>query len=574
MLLWAPLALALELDAQLDRDEISLGDTVELQLRVDDAVSIDAPDFSALEQDFDILGQNRRSHNMIVNGKLSSSTIWSLTLLPKRKGFVAIPPLELNGAVSPALKLRVRPRDQTDPAAAGELLFVDASVDKDSVFVQEQLIYTIKIFASSVDLYDATFSPPSIDHAVMEKLGDRSHYRSTINGQSYEVTEFKYALFPQESGQLVIPPAVLTANVFQPRNQGFNRSPFNGKPVRKSSPELALQVKERPSEYPANKAWLPARGLTLTESWSADTDTLSVGTPVTRTLTIQAEGLPDSALPPIAIPAVDGLKIYRDKADSRSEAGRQGLSSVRQESRALIPTQAGTLELPPIELHWWDTQSGQMRIAQLPARTLTVTGSATNNDTTTNRVTEVPPAPSQTAANESAAPSSVTTTPSDQVSGTAAAKHNRWWFWVALFGLLGWACTAVALTLFLRRQRAAQPPTQPSPPPHASVRTTLQRLRTACEQGQPQAARQAVIQLFNGYWQDITINSTDQIRQRAPGTELAYALDQLDATLYRPETVSSWRGERLLAAVEEWLQQHNRDKSAAADDALAPLHPH
>ncbi|CAM5399399.1 hypothetical protein [Rhodanobacter lindaniclasticus] len=59
-LLLAPVARAAQVTATLDRDNVQLGDTATLNIRVEGATSsATMPDLHALQQDFSILGTSR-----------------------------------------------------------------------------------------------------------------------------------------------------------------------------------------------------------------------------------------------------------------------------------------------------------------------------------------------------------------------------------------------------------------------------------------------------------------------------------------------------------------------------------
>ena len=119
--------------------------------------------------------------------------------------------------------------------------------------------------------------------------------------------------------------------------------------------------------------WLPAKSLTIDQEWSRKTDQLTQGEPVTRTLTVNAEGVAAEQLPPIGENlSINGLKIYPDKPQLDTQTGPNGLSSSRIDSLSVVPNQSGTLEIPAIDITWWDTQADQLRVASIPAQPLLI----------------------------------------------------------------------------------------------------------------------------------------------------------------------------------------------------------
>ncbi|MFO6381238.1 protein BatD, partial [Pseudomonas aeruginosa] len=50
----------------------------------------------------------------------------------------------------------------------------------------------------------------------------------------------------------------------------------------------------------------------------------------------------------------------------------QGLIGSREEREALVPEQAGRIELPALEVVWWNTREDRLERTSLPPRTLEV----------------------------------------------------------------------------------------------------------------------------------------------------------------------------------------------------------
>ena len=88
---------------QLDRTRITEGETVTLTFHTDDArQSLDA-DFSALEQDFEILDRRSETQLSIVNGRQAALVRLLLTVEPRRSGELTIPALDFGGRLSTLL---------------------------------------------------------------------------------------------------------------------------------------------------------------------------------------------------------------------------------------------------------------------------------------------------------------------------------------------------------------------------------------------------------------------------------------------------------------------------------------
>mgnify|MGYP005723643943 CR=1 FL=1 len=563
LLLWLSVSLpawAVDIQTKLDANEVSMGDTVELTVTVDEQAFNSSPDFSPLNQYFEILGKRQSSQYSMINGRISSTTSWILTLLPKQEGYIAVPSLEYGDGKSKPLKLHVIKRKDVDPKDTNQLLFLDASVDKNSVYVQEQLIYTIRVFWSGVELYDSSFSPPEIGNAVMEQLGDRRKYHSTINGRSYEVIEFRYAVFPQKSGKITISPAELMATVYRSRRGGFGRDPFNGKQVRRISPEIELDVKAKPKSYPADKPWLPARSLQLKESWSPDSSQVKVSEPITRRVVLEADGLVETILPPIPVPKIQGLKIYPEPAETSSNVGSRGIISKRVESQAIIATQPGPTTLPSIEVTWWDVEEETLKVTSLPQRNITVTGAASNLQA--DPLPQIQPPPSFS--------SDLAPPPLQPVEQSSTA-----WQWIAIISLGLWLVTLGGFGWFYYQSKFTVARLEEDTPQdnlsRAGLKLARNTLRTACETGDPRQTRHALIELFRQHWQDDSIKNLDHIAKRVQLDSLSNDFKELERSLYKDNQQSSrWQPGNLQEHVEQALSNINQ---GPAEKSLQPLYP-
>src|SRR5690606_30069917 len=159
-----------------------------------------------------------------------------------------------------------------------------------------------------------------------------------------------------------------------------------------------------PASHP-NAAWLPARRLELTDRWSNDPPDLVVGVPTTRTVTIEAEGLLETQLPELSVPTASGVRMYADRPELDRTITGAGLLARRVERYAVLPQTAGDVELPGVELPWFDTANGRWQIASVPARALTVQpGAASDPQPVPQPVPESPAAPATPVPQPSAGP--------------------------------------------------------------------------------------------------------------------------------------------------------------------------
>ena len=368
------------LTAKVDRTVLDSNETLRAELRYDGQVFTGEPDFGPLTKDFEVLSNSRQQNYSNVNGKTESFTAWTLELRPKRAGILLIPSLTFKKEVSNAIELRVRAAPSNSSANPGtQPIYTETTVDANTPYVGQQIILTHRLY-TSVQLRDFALSELAIDKAVLHRLGD-TQYQKVINGRNYLVLEVKYAIFPQSEGRLIIPSLRFGAYEVNNRSQ-FGVFNNRGNQIIRDTEPKSLEVAARPPQASID-GWMPSTSVTMEQRWSGDIDSVTVGEPVTRTITIRAEGLSAAQITPLQEPQGNNYRGYPDQPQLDEIVTTNGLTATRIESLALVPNNSGEITLPAVELIWWDTNSNKRRVASLPSITLQVSPSE-NNDIAAN----------------------------------------------------------------------------------------------------------------------------------------------------------------------------------------------
>jgi hypothetical protein len=539
LLLWL-LALSSQaagLDASVDRTRLIVGETVELTLETSDFTQFGKPDLSVLEADFEVRDSRQLNRLTTLDGNTEATTRWIITLLPRKTGSVVIPTLQLGELTSQPVTLQVVQGGGQESGTELAPVFIEATLDQDSTYVQAQAVLTLRIYHSVSLFDDSSLSPLEIPEARIEKLGDSRTYEKLINGVRHGVIEKRYAIYPQQSGVLMIPAQVFTATLVQTpaENPQQNANPFGpqpGKQVRVNSAQMPLMVKPKPADYPADVPWLPARSLTLEENWNPEPGNSQVGDSLTRTLILKAEGQAGSQLPPLPATEVAGLRRYPDQPQLNNLASERGLIGTREEREALVPNRAGTIELPAVEVTWWNTREDHLEHTSLAARTLQIS----NN------------------------PGLAVDAPVDSENGPTVIGPPVWpWQMSTLF----FAFTTLVVSILWWRARglpAVAKTVQAGPSP----RTLLDDLKRACLANDPQATRQAL----DAWARQQPETLADMAARFVP---LSDALDGLNGALYS-ETGQLWLGEELWRAIRTLPATEHIDDQTG-DAGLPPLYP-
>lgn len=421
--------------AWLDRDSMQLGETVTLNIETTQSGS--EPDFSALQADFELLGRSSSSSVSIVNGTSSSTLLWAVGLKPRREGKLTIPPLSVGSARTAALSLDVVAAPAPTSAGSGDDFFIELSADPRAAYVQQQMRVTVKFFYA-VNLTDGAVEELEVAGAVVQKLGQDRSYDVERSGRRYRVLERRYAVKAEKSGALQLPAINFRGRALNgndPNALFFGR----GRSVSTRSEALSVDIRPRPAES-ASGAWLPAQSLELRAEGVDSSSHAKVGEPLTLTVTAVAQGLGFEQLPELELPAIDGAEVYPDKSVTRSRESNGWIIGERSRKFAIVPKRAGTLQIAPLQLNWWDTAGDRAALAQTPALTIEVAA---------GRAGPAAPTDSTVPAARAAA---------DAGDGQAA----RFWRRLALASFALWLLSVAAVLLRSRRRPAAAVAAAPS----------------------------------------------------------------------------------------------------------------
>ena len=368
---------AASLTSTVNRNTMSTNETVTLTVVSDQQVDASALVLDELRQDFEILNIAPRNSTSIatVNGKTTrvASTQWTLSLAAKRAGELRIPVFTVNQSRSRAITIKaLAPQDYSaNHSAPASPLIASGLAEKVSIYPGEQLIYSIELSAAR-SVRDLSGSALEIDGASVELI-EQPQFQRIENGLARTVVILKYAIFAEASGTLTIPAITFTGLV------GAQRSLFGnqGQKVIGRTQPLSINVKAKPVSN--NSApWFPASDVSMSSSWSSDPNELRTGAPITRSITINAQGQLADAIAPLnqAPLSAASIKSYKDKPQLNSNKTNTGFNSTRIESEAIVVNEAGKVELPAIDVHWFNVNTQTWQQATLAAETLTVSGQA------------------------------------------------------------------------------------------------------------------------------------------------------------------------------------------------------
>ncbi|MCH8550627.1 MAG: BatD family protein [Natronospirillum sp.] len=361
---------ATEALASVSRTTLVDGDAFTLRIRVRPADQ--TPDLAPLRRDFEILEQRQSTNNPALQEELGRSfTEWEITLLPRHSGELTIPALTVGNATTRPIDIRVLQISPEQRAIRDRNVELEVTASTTSPYVDESILVTLTLYYN-VNI-SGQFADVSPQDSEWTALGDAIEGTTRRDdGRNYSYTRFHYLYTPLTPGQRDLP-----AFSFEGDYRTHSLAPRQTlRDVR--SEAIALDVKPIPSDFPAGQTWLPARDVTLEDTWAGNLEAPEVGDQITRQTTLSATGPPASRLsrPQHESDPPAEVRQYEGQVQSDEQLQPQQRVSVRQDEVAYLLTGAGEVTVPALRVPWWDLEEDTLRWAEAPARTVNVAAGA------------------------------------------------------------------------------------------------------------------------------------------------------------------------------------------------------
>ena len=377
-----------------EKQEVTVGESFLLQIKIDGDDSPAQPDLSDL-QEFTVEpkggGQNNRESITIINGKINRVSehgyLFQYLLTPMRDGIVTIPAIEITAGGKTLLTQPI-PIRVTKPLVTDEFQ-LRMFFSETEAFVGQPLVLTVKWYVNR-NIAEFKFDLPFLEDQrfAFADLHTDSNYqgqdaipvtlpggtviaRKGQEGQYLTVT-LRRILIPREPGEFNLGRGAVYSKVVtgyqekrsgQPFNDFFNRDLFNGmfgrrqavyKQLVTESNELALKVMPLPEE---NR---PAAFSGLVGSYSiaaeASPTEVNVGDPITLNIMVTGSEFMDNVI----LPQLDNQPEIRDAFKIPEEIGPGEIDGgVKVFTQTIRAKHANVKEIPSIQLNFFNPETRQ-----------------------------------------------------------------------------------------------------------------------------------------------------------------------------------------------------------------------
>jgi len=367
MLISFPARADVSVSIRLDREEATIADSISMVVSIAGARESDSLPVLKGMEDFYVTQGGTSSRFEVINGQVNSGIDYTFLLQPKKTGTFEIGPVEVtvDGKTyrSNIATLTVVKQPESSGVDRGPL-FLTAGLSSTKVYVEEQSIYTLRLYHQT-RVSNISLELPEIEHLTFRQLGKPIEYRSFYNGRSYDVVEVRYVLIPSEEGTCGIEPSRMKMTVAQPgyrSRRGFFDDPFfsfsTGRPMTVASEPLELNVLPLPSKgKPCDFSGLVG---SFEINSKLESNTIKAGESATLTVLVNGRGNVNR-IPDLKWPEPDHTKVYADEPVLKVKEDAKGLSGSKTMKWALVPEKEGRYQIPPLSLSFFDTKTYRYR---------------------------------------------------------------------------------------------------------------------------------------------------------------------------------------------------------------------
>ena len=549
-----------EVTAWVNKNPVMVGELFQLQVEAKNVDDPDEPDLGVI-RGLEILNRSVQNKTSIVGTSFTSTVSWTYVLIAPAAGEYKIPSLKVgNEKTAPILLKAV----ESALKSKQESVRLEVVTQPRKVYPQQQVITRVRIIRTGIELENETITPLETAGAHVEKVNQVT-YKTVEDGKKQVITEITYAVIPEKSGILNIPQLRYQGD--KKTGSALNRNFGNfgdfgtlfksrGQRIYSMSKTQTVEVMPIPKQ---NKGWwLPVKNLEIIEKWQPETPVFKVGEPVTRTLTIIADGVTGDQIPELEFNYPDTIKGYADQPQIETEKSDNGLRGIRKEKWALIPSQKGIITLPEISVSWWDVTNNNLRTAVIPSKEIQVETAVGSDKKIMTPVVTVEPVK----ANKSI----VVQESADVIQG-----YMPWKILAIIFAIL-WIGTI--LIWFINRNKKVNSEINLEnnfkDNRLVDIKSAVKKVEQALQSGEPVAVQNALLKWGNSVWSDDPPQGLEQIGDRIP--KLKNGIKSLNSAIYGKKqnefTFEDFRNDFIAIKTNE-IKLKNKNKK----NYIEPLYP-
>ncbi len=321
---------------------------------------------------------SRSTSISIVNGRTTTSTTYTFSLIARQQGVHTIPPvsIDIDGETHTSRPIQIeiieRGNLSSERGTALPDIFLEVQVDEESPVTGQQIVASVVLFFKQ-GIEITSFQPTAgwrtdgFWKEELENIRQPEAESVILNGVRYRTaTLLRYALFPSRSGTLTLSeyPMSVGVRTRAARNDPFG-SFFGGTNQRRVSIESeAVELNVTPLPVTQNALMINAVG-DLSVERQLNRRQVETGETIELTTTIRGTGnIPLVRRPEYPLP--EGLDKYTPQESSNVERRGLNIRGEKSYTELLVPRSPGQYTIPEQQIAIFDASLNRYRYTTLP----------------------------------------------------------------------------------------------------------------------------------------------------------------------------------------------------------------
>nr|WP_321285270.1 BatD family protein [uncultured Vibrio sp.] len=220
--------------------------------------------------------------------------------------------------------------------------------------VNEQVILTIEVATPRWFTGGTRVGSVEIPDVIAKQRNQlATNFTERQGGQTWSRQRWEVTLYPQVSGDFVVPPIAVGVQVSAPDGKNVSGILYT-QPVQFSA--------SLPSGLLSDSSqWFAATHVDVNQEWETSSEPLKVGDAITRKITITAQDSLSVLLPDLLKgESTSRYQAYPQPHRLTDTQTRGDYQSTRTEESVYVIQQGGELSLPAYEFQWWNSQTKQL----------------------------------------------------------------------------------------------------------------------------------------------------------------------------------------------------------------------
>jgi hypothetical protein len=247
-------------------------------------------------------------------------------------------------------------------ASAGGDIVLRAAVKPAEAWVGQRVVLQIDVLGADGWAQIGRFGEMDLPGAYLIRTDSQgTRLQENIDGVSYTGQRYEVSVYPQKAGVIEVPPLPVDVAI---KTWGADAA----QALRQErTPAVAITAKLPPGVKEI-RGLISTTAFLAEQRWSADTAELKVGDALQRTITMQAEDVSGMAFAPLEFAELPGLGIYPAEPELADSADRGSLRGRRTEAVTYVFERAGVVQIPDIQLSWWNVSAQKLEAITLRGR--------------------------------------------------------------------------------------------------------------------------------------------------------------------------------------------------------------